>query len=818
MLNRATFVFFFTIIGIGILIFGDANSARMQKGLAVHSYVILMKAEPVMRYSGGLPKYAATKPAVGQKIDPNNLHVRRYVRLLQDQHTQTLEAVGVQASKKVYSYTYVINGFTAMLTKAQAEALAKQPDVHWVARDQKRQLTTDASPDFLELTDDDGPWETGFDGTGVVVGVIDSGIWPEHPSFHDDGSFPLPPVTPIDLPAHPACDFGNTVWNSNDAPYECNNKLIGARKYLETYKLLDGLEPDEYDSARDDNGHGSHTASTAAGNSDIETRIFDIPRGSVSGMAPRAHVLAYRVCGQQGCYTSDSAAAIDQAVVDGVDVINFSIGSAVFGASLMSPDVIAYLFAADAGVFVATSAGNMGPEPGTIGSPAAVPWITAVGASTHDRAFLSEITLQGPGTPPTGVWGASVTPGITDFKLVDAEGIADIEGDTTGQCLNEFLPDTFQSNDVVLCNQYDFGVARMVRVEYVKKAGGGAVILHNSPVVTVTPTDNHVLPTLHTMNAVGQPLKDYLIANPGEITVSFTTSKTQYAEDDPRVIENVMASFSSRGPNPLSEDIIKPDVTAPGISILAGNTITPLMGAPGQLYQAIMGTSMSSPHVAGIYALIKQAHPDWSPAMARSALMTTAYQEDMLKEDAESPADAFDMGAGHIDPGDATERGSLFEPGLVYEAGILDYLGFLCDVGREILVDSNTLCKALEALGIPTEAINLNYPSIGIANISGSQTVMRTLTSVASGAIDYQVTVDSPPGFEVMVSPAALRLMPGQSASYEITVSNQNAPIGEWRFGSITWEADDDYEVRSPIAVRAAPFRVHDEEPDDEDD
>jgi hypothetical protein len=325
----------------------------------------------------------------------------------------------------------------------------------------------------------------------------------------------------------------------------------------------------------------------------------------------------------------------------------------------------------------------------------------------------------------------------------------------------------------------------------------------------MTPTDNHPLPTVHMLNDVGQPLKDYLVANPDQVTVSFTQSEASYAGADPRVVPNVMASFSSRGPDPVALDIIKPDVTAPGLSILAGASPIHLgTAAQGQYFQAIMGTSMSSPHVAGIFALVKQAHPDWSPAMAKSALMTTAYQ-DVVKEDYTTPADPFDFGAGHVNPGGKANKGSLFEPGLAYDAGFFEYLGFLCDEAPDVFADPTGTCSLLESIGIPTEAHNLNLPSIGVAEVAGSQTVMRTVTSVAKeqGWRTYNVSVDAPPGYSVTIEPLSFRLKSGDSATYAVTITNQSAPIGEWRFGSLTWNDETGhFDVYSPIAVKGALF------------
>ena len=264
---------------------------------------------------------------------------------------------------------------------------------------------TRAPSDFLGLTGPGRAYASGLTGEDVVVGVIDTGIWPEHPSFADDGSYGPSPLGPLDESERSSCDFGNTAQNANDAPFTCNNKLIGARQMLDTYRALVGADPDEFDSARDDDGHGTHTASTAAGNAGVEASIFGRDYGEVSGIAPRARIIAYKGLGNQGGFTSDLAAAIDQAVADGVDVINYSVGG---GANLASADAIAFLFAADAGVWVATSAGNSGPDAGTIGGPADVPWVTAVGRQHagavlrgHRRTRCDAVAIPARGMAPT---------------------------------------------------------------------------------------------------------------------------------------------------------------------------------------------------------------------------------------------------------------------------------------------------------------------------------------------------------------------------------------------------------------------------------
>ncbi len=358
---------------------------------AAHRYVVIMAGDPLVARFG--------QDGLGTR------RARTAAATLDRQQAEALAAVGKSAGARTNSYTVALNGFSTRLTDAQAARMATLKSVVRVLPDVFRHKTTDASPAYLGLTGPGGVWAQGYTGEGVVVGVIDSGIWPEHPSFADDGSYP-PPDGPLDPTVGPTCDFGNQAANPQDAPFTCQNKLLGARQMLATYRAAVGQDPDEYDSARDDDGHGTHTASTSAGNADVPADIFGIDRGVVSGIAPRAQVIAYKGLGNLGGFSSDLAAAIDQAVADGVDVINYSVGG---GPSLTGADDLAFLFAADAGVFVATSAGNSGPDPATIGGPASVPWLTTVGASTQPRFFRASVRL-GNGLRLSG---ASVTAGTS---------------------------------------------------------------------------------------------------------------------------------------------------------------------------------------------------------------------------------------------------------------------------------------------------------------------------------------------------------------------------------------------------------------------
>ncbi len=709
-------------------------------------------------------------------------------RALANGHEKVLEEVGLDADDATYQYTVSLNGFAVELSEIQVEKVRGADGVMMVLPDVMRYPQTDSVADFIGLTAPGGAYATGVDGEGVIVGVIDSGIWPEHPSFADDGSYPKPPALSGD-----SCQFGNTAHNADDAPFECNDKLIGARQMLETYRAVIGADADEFDSARDDDGHGTHTASTAAGNGDVEASMYGLPVGSISGIAPRAHVIAYKGLGNLGGFTSDLAAAIDQAVADGVDVINYSVGG---GAGAPGADELAFLFASDAGVHVATSAGNSGPGNATLGNPATMPWLTTVGANTQSRFFEGTIVL-GDGTEYTG---ASITAGVGQAPFVDAQFAGG------ALCIPGSLNPALVGGKIVLCQRG--AVGRAAKSLAVSQAGGVGMVMYNTVNTDNLFTDTHWVPSVHTDLTPGLAMKNYIAtaANPTAEIVTGSVSELPYAPS--------MTIFSSRGPNPVAPDIVKPDITAPGIQVLAGYSPFPDPGTtpPGELFGAIAGTSMSSPVVAGLFALIAQEHPDWSAAAARSALMTTADQ-DVLNNDRVTPANPFQMGSGMVDPGAAVKKGSAFQPGLVYDAGFLDYLGFLCDAFPQVFADPAATCASLAAAGVATDASDLNYPSIGVGSLPGTQTVTRTVTSVAQerGNRTYTVSVDAPDGFQVTVSPSTIRLRSGQSATYQVTITNVSAPIGAWTHGSLTWTSTgSEYSVYSPISVRPVAFSAPD--------
>lgn len=789
-----TILYFVTVLLLTTSVLAQDNGPPSKKA-STNSYIILLADDSIIQYKGNVAGYEATKPEMGKKLSATSAKVQNYRKLLKSKHNKSLQDAGVSLTAKVHDYVYAMNGYSAILTEDEAAAIKSQKGVLMVMEDHMRYAQTDSSGKFLGLTKKGGAYASGYTGEDVVVGIIDTGIWPEHPSFADDGSYGPSPISPLDGTLYPTCDFGNTAHNLDDVAFTCNNKLLGARQVMPTYRALIGADPDEFDSARDDDGHGTHTASTAAGNAGVEASMYGMPVGTISGIAPRARVIAYKGLGNLGGFGSDLAAAIDQAVLDGVDVINYSVGG---GASLTGADDIAFLFVENAGVFAAASAGNSGPGAATIGGPASVPWITTVGANTQTRFLGGTVNLAKDGKKSKkskkskGPYrGATITAGTKMVPLVDA-------ADHGNELCLSGLPFTGDvSGKIVLCRRG--AVARTSKSLAVFLAGGTGMILYNNSDDDNLFTDSHWVPTIHIDYTPGTEIKDYIASVP-EPKAKLKTGKTSKWKNAP-----TMAYFSSRGPNPVAADIIKPDITAPGHQILAGNSPFPDPGStpPGELFQAISGTSMSSPHIAGIFALLKQAHPGWSASAAKSALMTTASQH-VRDNDRKSKAQPFAMGAGQADPGGKwTKKGSINQPGLVYEAGLFEYAAFTC--GMDLGVFTPGTCTFLSGLGIPLEPYNLNVPSIGVADVPGRRTVIRTVSNVASETVNYKAKIRKPKGFKVYVTPNQLILNPGDSATFEVTFTNDKAPVGEWAFGSLTWKGGG-YEVYSPIAVKPSLF------------
>jgi len=754
---------------------GAFASALVAAAAHAEIYIVRLADPPVADYEGGVAGLAATKPAAGSKLDPAHAHVNAYVNYLKGKQNAALNGAG--GGRNLYSYAYAFNGFAADLSATAAQKLQGMPGVLAVVKDEKRQLETSTTPDFLGLRD--GLWRQlgGVEGAGedIVVGILDSGIWPENDSFSArNRSGKLVYDLLPDSEFHGRCVRGEQ-WTVKN----CNRKIVGARYFNAGFGGPEGVRqqlPYEIISARDVDGHGSHTSSTAAGNSGV---VAKAPNGDflgvISGMAPRARIAVYKVCWgispDGGCFSSDSVAAIDQAVADGVDVLNFSISGT--STNFLDPVEVAFLFAADAGVFVANSAGNNGPGASTVAHPS--PWLTTVAAGTHDRAFLAD-AMTGDGA---SYQGAGLGAAVASSPLVQstAAGLAGADPTEVRLCYPGTLDPAVVTGKIVLC---DRGViARTDKSLAVQQAGGVGCILANTSPNSLN-ADIHSVPTVHVDHVAGAAIKAYIAADPAAATASLSAGVETLGVPAPFV-----AAFSSRGPLLASGDLLKPDVMAPGVDVLAA--YSPFNFGK---YNFLSGTSMSSPHVAGLGALMKQRHPTWSPMAIKSALMTTASQS--LNVGGAIPGTSFDYGAGQVDPTSAAD------PGLVYDSGFFDWIGFLCGTGQF----AGSVCSAV---GI--DPSDLNHASISIGELAGSQTVTRTVTNVGPAGT-YNVSVNAPPGVDVTVNPPSLTLGTGDSATYEVTfVSNASASIGTFVHGSLTW-SDGVHEVRSPIVVRALALAV----------
>ena len=770
---------------------GDAERAYGKVKLGNNAYIVQMADAPVSAYKGDIKGYQATKPKNGQKIDPNAPAVVGYMAYLAARQDAALASVG--ASRKHYNYGYVFSGFAADLTPAQAQKLVQLPGVLAVSKDEFREVDTATTPDFLGLSGTNGFWAGKATGENIIIGIVDSGVWPEHPSFSDRTGSNGNATQDGKLDYHQI-----PGWNGKCVPGEafnasdCNQKLIGARYYNAGFGGNAGIDKDlpfEFNSPRDHNGHGSHTASTAGGNRNVKASGDASAFGSINGIAPRARIAAYKACwsvpGTAGsCSGVDLLAAIDQAVADGVDVINYSISGS--RTNFRDAVEIAFLNAADAGVFVAASAGNSGPTAATVAHPS--PWITTVAAGTHNRNGEGSVTL-GNGVSYAG---ASYAKAIGSLPLVDAaaSGLATADPTTLARCYGTAdgqarLDPVKVSGKIVVCDRG--GNALVNKAAAVKEAGGLGMVLVNTPTsATTTLAILHVVPAVHLPSSAYTPIKAYVASAGAAATINAAA-----------IVLNApaptTAAFSSRGPLQASGNLLKPDVIAPGQDILAA--VAPPNNS-GKLFDLYSGTSMSSPHVAGLGALMKQLHPDWSPMAIKSALMTTAY--DVIDAGVSDATRIFRQGAGHVDPNKAAN------PGLVFDSSYADWLGFLC--GTQL---PTSFCTGA---GVPVlDPSNFNVASIAVGALAGSKTVKRKVTNVSGSAATYTASYTGLGGMAVVL-PAAITIAPGQTKEFEVKFTRSTATLNTYVGGQLTLTSGTGTKVRVPMVMApvalAAPASV----------
>lgn len=773
----------------------------------------------------GLAPVAAVAGASPVRFDKASPEIQSYTAQLTAEQDRVLTKAGTD-TELIYRYQYSLNGFAARMHPSQAHKLEGLPEVLHVWEDEVRPLATKDSRDFLGLFDPDiGLRGTpGLDGENVIIGVIDSGVAPEHPALQDTREADRPSLCQRDWAENSllgrwlchrfrkredilifeppeswngTCETGERFETS-----DCNNKLIGARFFINGAETTGPIDEGEIRSARDADGHGTHIATTAAGNR-VKASIFDFFIGRIEGMAPRARVAVYKACwlrpDQQraSCNTSDLANAIDAAVADGVDIINYSIGSSLL--RVTAPDDVALMGATKAGVFTVVAAGNEGPNLGTIGSPAGGPWVVTAAASSRDgNASFKAIEVK---TPPSiagliAAKEANFTPTLADrgpiddtLVLVDDDDDTFDNGSagTTSDACEPLVNDTEVADNIALIQRG--GCSFTDKIRNAADAGAIAALVYNiagDPIVMNGTSDESDIPALMISQADGNLIIAELDAG-NEVSVLLDDGLLLTETDT----GNVMASFSARGPGPVP-DILKPDVTAPGVNIVAGFTPDATNATPGENFAYLSGTSMSTPHVSGIAALLLQAHPDWSPSAIKSALMTTARQS-VVGSDSETPANPFDFGAGHIVPNDAND------PGLVYDVNDDEFDAFACGIASPAVTTER--CDELSAAGMSFAAADLNQPSIAVGRLANERTVTRRVINVGDQAETYVANVVAPSGIGVTVVPPSITVPPGQSASFDVTFSFESGPLDLWRFGSLTWESSD-HSVYSTLAIR----------------
>ncbi|PSS11470.1 Subtilisin-like protease [Actinidia chinensis var. chinensis] len=749
-----------TLIPLLALIFLSSFSSELAWGSEISSAVEVAEKSKLQNYI-----VHVNKPESGFFTESED--VKSYHRSFLPAGTAASSENGQQL---IYSYQHVISGFAARLTEEEVEAM-KTKDGFVSARPERmyRPQTTH-TPSFLGLHQELGFWKDSNFGKGVIIGVLDGGIFPNHPSFNDEG-----------MPPPPAKWKGKCEFNASD----CNNKLIGARSFNLAAQGKGVLsEP-----PLDEDGHGTHTASTAAGVFVKNADALGNAKGTAAGMAPQAHLAIYKVCFGVDCPDSDILAGIDAAIADGVDVLSLSL---VDDSQPFFQDSIAIgsFTAIQKGIFVSCAAGNFGPFEGTLSNEA--PWILTVGASTIDRKIRATAKLgngeefDGESLFQPGDGGPKLLP----LVYAGANGKPD-----SALCGEGALNGTDVKGKVVLCERGG-GIARILKGVEVKNAGGAAMILINEePDGFSTAADAHVLPATHVSFAAGQKIKAYI--NSTKTPMAAILFKGTVIGDP---FAPLVASFSSRGPNLASPGILKPDIIGPGVNILAAWAF-PLDNntKPNFFFNVIQGTSMSCPHLSGIAALLKSSHPYWSPAAIKSAIMTTAdllnVQGKPILDQTLHAADIFATGAGHVNPSKAND------PGLVYDIQPDDYIPYLCGLGytdKEVGIIAGRPIKCSQVSSIPEG--QLNYPSFTVA-LGPSQTFTRTVTNVGEAYSSYSVKVVAPPGVNVVVKPNKLYFSKvDQKMNYSVTFSRNYQKTGNFSQGLLEWTSDK-HLVRSVIAV-----------------
>ncbi|KAF8397859.1 hypothetical protein HHK36_016784 [Tetracentron sinense] len=696
---------------------------------------------------------------VERKVGPSGIPIHPYViymgdapetgtAAVEDHHNLLSLAIGdenIARESRIHSYGRSFNGFVARLLPHEAKRLSEKESVVSVFANTQRKLHTTRSWDFVGMPETLKRNTQGE--SNIIVGLLDTGIWVEAPSFNDKGYGPPPPKWK-----------GTCAKGANFSG--CNNKVIGARYYK-----LDNTEPQpEEPSPVDTEGHGTHTSSTAAGISVKGASLYGLAKGTARGGVPSARIAMYKVCWGGGCSDIDILAAFDDAIADGIDVISISIG----GPSrnyFDDPIAIGAFHAIKKGILTASSAGNDGPTESTIQNVA--PWIMTVAATGIDREFRTAVRL-GNGMKTSGISINTFSPRKQMYPLTSGAQAANLTGESYGN-VSACDSGTLDKNKIKGKIVYCLGIGGQ---DYtIGESGGiGTIMAVDEEMDIAFP---FLIPATYVYTRVGNKIDLY---------INSTNNNLNFVNIDGQ-----------------------PDIAAPGLDILAAySKLASVTGYPSDnrfgVYNIISGTSMACPHAAAAAAYVKTFHPDWSPAAIKSALMTTATKMRIKGVDAE-----LGYGSGQINPARA------LHPGLVYDirSSLSAYISFLCKEGyNETTLGLVTGVRRVNCSSYPPAqgTDGLNYPSMHIQlarpNSSIAAVFRRTVTQVEDGKSVYKVTVASPKDLSITVIPSTLsfdRL--NQQRSFKVVL--KGAPIrnaARILSASIEW-SDSKHSVRSPILV-----------------
>lgn len=758
----------------------------------VQTYIVQLEAEPIATYGGGVQGFSATKAPKNRsmvakgRVSINTTATQSYKNYLLNQQDSFVAKVRqAGASVKVNKqFTVASNALVVEMTQDDAIRMSQQAGVKRITPNRIFELRTDRGPEFIGA---DKLWQgtataglPAAKGEGMVVGIIDTGINTDHIAFADDSEYER--LNPYK---------GQAIGDCAESPDLCNNKLVGLHSYPE---ITDTYDAPEFQTsgkpvmirpanAEDYNGHGSHTASTVAGNSLKDTPLqgitgeatsdgVDVPFNfpQTSGVAPRAHIIAYQVCWPgnggdpyTGCPESAILSAFEDAIADGVDAINFSIGGSE-SFPWADPMELAFLSAREAGISVAAAAGNSGAY---WTADHASPWVTTVGATTHDRKLEAGIKtlddFEGTSVPTAPIDGKSFSGSITG-EVVLAENYADPDTSDTfnaASCNVPFPADTFTSDQIVICERGD--IPRVDKAKNVAAGGAGGFILQNiTSAADNIEADLYVIPGIQVKAANRSRLKNWVKHSNGAARATISDYTNTYSFDEKN--GNNLAPFSSLGPSKTNNTLV-PDLTAPGVDIYAANADDqPFTQAPSSSDWTFMsGTSMAAPHVTGAMTLLSQLHPEWTPAEIQSALMLTAGQVMLDTSSGRvEPFNHFMAGAGAINVARAAEIG------LVMDETIENY--------RDADPSNGGIANWL------------NIPSMIEMECEKTCSWMRTVKATRDGSWSVE-GVGKEEGFEVSVEPAQFTLKAGQSQAIIVTVKtpgfieqmvNPEDAAGQW--------------------------------------